>query len=335
MNFLGRTYTPIILINILLLVGFYLIYLSDEIVYFDIYSILAITFSTFFLFFFNVRSPKLEVLSMRALKFIKIISLSSIIIEFIYFGIPILGGTPYNEFGFPVMHHFATMYWMVILFGVKKNHFFDFLISLAIAILLLNRQLMLFSILAYLISSGDNLYDIFKKMILPIFLVFIAGAIRNIILDIDASTAINNDTNDGYGLVLTASFFFITLYLIGPIYSAFGVESDYWLNGMSKFWNTVPEWARFAADGYVSIEFSYILFYGAIILTIQIFLLTKTKFFSNASIILIIYAYFTFFSSVILSTPIIFNYILLYFVTIIFPNTKNDSRFCKKHIEHK
>lgn len=255
-------------------------------------------------------------LTERATTFLRALSILAVAIELAYFGVPLIGSIPYNEFGWPVVHHVAVMQWLLILFGKRRKRM-DLGISLFISAILFNRQMALFSILAYLMTVPMNKKRILVAGIVAATFVMLLGALRNQVLDVDTS-----GIEDVVSLPMSGSLFFIYLYLTGPIHSGLGLSSTLWDTQLGIYWNTVPEWALFSSRLNVSPELSFALFYGTCALLAQRLRNARTWELRCLGTLIHVYTFFSFFSNVLLSTPIIAGFLLVITARRLYPTRK-------------
>lgn len=176
-------------------------------------------------------------------------------VEFVYFGVPLISGVSYNEFGFPILHHAALMGWLLVFFSPK--HKLKFLIFHSfLCLLMLNRQYILFSVLAFLFS-----YEGKKQSSLLISTLFFAvilamGIVRNTILGVEF-----NPLESFIDVPLLSYFDFVIFFIIGPYIATFGSSSAEFNDLIFLFWNTIPEWRLLTLTTFKSISLSFILFY--------------------------------------------------------------------------
>lgn len=250
----------------------------------------------------NRRTPPVPTLSRAPAVLLRAICLTATAAEMIHFGVPLFGGVPYNEFGWPVVHHLAAGYWVLVLFG-RNRKVLDLGISLAIAALLFNRQMALFAVLAYLMTTRMSARQLMVAGMAAIGLAMALGSLRNRALDVDVSALA--DTID---LPYVSSLFFLYLYLTGPLYVGLGLQSDLWESQLSTYWNTVPEWAIFS-DNFPSVPSatSFALFYGLAAILSMAMRRSASWPVRCFGWLIHCYAFFAFFSGVLISTPIIAN----------------------------
>lgn len=245
----------------------------------------------------------LPTLNERAATVLRIASVSSFAVELAYFGAPLFGALPYNEFGWPVIHHLAVMHWVLVLFGTRHKTL-DLLITVVIATLLFNRQMALFGVLAYLMTQRMHIGRLVAAAAAAIGLMALVGTLRNLTLEVDTASLAETS-----GLSLGGPLFFLYLYLLGPLHVGLGLESPTWDNYLSVFWNTVPEWAQPAVATGLPPLLSFVLFYGTTVLASYRLRRSKDWFLRVLGSLIHVYLFFTFFSGVLLSTPIIANFL--------------------------
>ena len=242
--------------------------------------------------------------------FFKIICIS-IIVELLYFGVPVFGQVKYNEFGFPIVNHIALMMWMLVLFGRQKKKYL--LINTIFCLLTFNRQILLFGVLSYIMSNKIK-FNFKTLLITIIFLIFILaiGIYRNFVLKV------NFDPFFGYiDLPFSEYYDFIIFYLIGPYNASFSNLDFGFSESILNYWNTVPEWMFFHSKFLIPESISFIVFYSLFIFILLFIKRIKSvrKFYYVP--IIVIYSYFTFFSSVILSTVFVAPFLMLELVFLL------------------
>lgn len=259
------------------------------------------------------RLPKLPVLSSKAQVLIRIGSILALAVELAYFGIPLLGHIPYNEFGWPVVHHLAAMQWVLVLFG-KQHKKGDLFLTFVVGALLFNRQMVLFGVLAYLMTTPLPARKLIVTGLVAMLLMTLLGTLRNITLDVDT-----NSFSDVSSLSFAGPLFFIYLYLLGPLHQGMNLESEIWDTQLSLFWNTIPEWGRLAAYIGIPPSLSFILFYG--IFSFFSYWMRCSDYWNLRvfGILIHIYMFFSFFSGVLLSTPIIGNFLAVAVAGLLYP----------------
>lgn len=238
----------------------------------------------------------------RAIGLLRLACVSAAALELVWFGIPLLGHVPYNEFGWPVVHHLAVAPWMLVLFG-RQRKLLDLAISLVIAALLFNRQMGMFAVLAYLITTRLPLRRLVLIGAATIALMVFIGGLRNRSLDVDISSVESLS-----GLSFAGPFFFLYLYLLGPLHVAMGIESEAW-DSLGAYWNTIPEWATLSTRFGVAPELSFAVFFGSVALTGLALRRSSSWHLRILGSLIHVYSFFCFFSSVLLSTPIVANYL--------------------------
>ena len=252
----------------------------------------------------------------RAAAFLRVVSLIAISVEFLYFGIPLLGSIPYNEFGWPVVHHLAVMHWLLVLFASKRRNL-DFVISLVIAVALFNRQMALFAILSYLLTTSLPTKRLLTSGFVVATLLLLLGVLRNRVLEVDTAPV-----DEGFSVPLSGAAFFIYLYLTGPLYSALELSSDLWDNQLSAYWNTVPEWAHLSATSDVPPAQSFALFYGLCAMVALGLRRSRSWELQCLGTLIHVYSFFCFFSGVLLSTPVIAHFLALILAGYLFPRRR-------------
>jgi|SaaInlStandDraft_4_1057021.scaffolds.fasta_scaffold14526_1 hypothetical protein len=142
-------------------------------------------------------------------RFYSLIVVGSSIIEYTYFGLPILGDTLYTEYGFPFLHHIVVSSWLVVFikFRSKKISYLMLIFAILNPIFILNRDLLmltLFIIMARFWLSG---YINKKRFLLAIPLILILFSVLG---DIRSPNALN-------AVDLPFSFDLTASYLVWPI----------------------------------------------------------------------------------------------------------------------
>jgi len=252
----------------------------------------------------------------RAVVLVRIASLCALSLELMWFGVPLLGQVPYNEFGWPVIHHLAVVHWVLVLFGDKRKGL-DLLISLVIAALVFNRQLAMFAVLAYLMTKPMTLGRLGFIGLGAIALMALLGAVRNQVLDVDTSAF-----EDASGFVFAGPLFFIYVYLLGPLHVGLGMESEIWDNFLINYWNTVPEWALLVSRLEVPAPVSFLFFYGTTALVATALRRSRSWNLRSAGSLIHCYTFFSFFSWVVLSTPVISNFLVVAGAASMFAHTR-------------
>ena len=299
-----RIILPFIVIGFLIFIAYEFLNYNDLIIKKSLQPLFILVFSIFSIFLFKEKIIIPYLTLKQENLFFKII-LISIIIELLYFGLPITGQVLYTEFGFPIVHHISLMMWMLILFGKQKKKYL--LIHTIYCLLIFNRQILLFGVLSYIMSNKTNFN--FKTLLITVFFLifFLAvGIYRNFVLKIDF------DPFFGYiDLPFLEYYDFILFYLIGPYNASFNNLDYGFSDTIFNYWNTVPEWMFFSSKFLIPEYISFIIFYCLIILTLLLIKrMNSTRKFYYVPII-VVYSYFTFFSSVILSTVFVANFLML------------------------
>lgn len=250
------------------------------------------------------------VLSARAQVVLRVSSLSALAVELAYFGVPLLGGVAYNEFGWPVIHHLAAAYWLLILFGTR-HRMLDFLVTIAIASLLFNRQMALFATLALFMTRPMNTGRFLSFGLLAVAAMAALGALRNSTLGVDTS-ALDGD------VPLSSPLFFIYLYLTGPLNAAFGSNAA-WDTQLASYWNTLPEWFLFSKVLGLAPAASFAIFYTSAALLSAVCRRASDWRVKAFGWLIHIYAFFSFFSNVLIGTPIIASFAIIAMVSSLYP----------------
>lgn len=299
-----RIILPFVFIGLLIFFAFCFLNVNNLVIEksFQPFIILAFSIITIFLVKEKIVIPNLTLKQENL--FFKIICIS-IIVELLYFGVPIFGQVIYTEFGFPIVHHISLMMWMLVLFGKQKKKYL--LIHTIYCLLIFNRQILLFGVLSYIMSNKTN-FNFKTLLITMFFLIFFlaVGIYRNFVLKIDF------DPFFGYiDLPFLEYYDFILFYLIGPYNASFNNLDYGFSDTIFNYWNTVPEWMFFSSKFLIPEYISFIIFYCIIIITLLLIKrMNSTRKFYYVPII-VIYSYFTFFSSVILSTVFVANFLML------------------------
>lgn len=304
---------PALITAFFLISGYILsIVLDNQLILPPINLILIVISAITIYIFLNSSNLRIPQISERAASCIRFLSLLSIFAEFVYFGVPLLGSVPYNEFGWPLIHHVAVMGWVLVLFGERYKKY-DFVLVLVISVMLFNRQLALFALLAYLISSRYSFWKLGIYFLLAMLGVILLGMIRNQGLGVE----INESGMEN--LYMIENFFFIFLYLMGPLYSTNLLDSDLWNNYMSPYWNTIPEWAMLSQILGLQNWISFFLFYGFFCSLVFLFTYSRHPKLQVLGFLILFYLYFSFFSKVLISTPVIANFLVIIFFMLLLP----------------
>jgi hypothetical protein len=231
-----------------------------------------------------------------------------LLLEAAYFGgLPIFGQVKYNEFGFPVLHHIVFAMWAAPVLAPRRSGLYLGVALLAAAVMF-NRQMMLLALIGYLLRSG------MRNILLPMLIIgamVVLGSMRNELHDVQENVVQGGEFVSG---PLGGVLFWGYLYVLGPYMATFGADDpDIGSVEVTAYWNTVPEWAVLTKIG-VPVELSLALFYplaGAIVL-----FLTRVKLFEARvfGILTHVLCFVTFFSSTLLSTPVIGSALVISFV---------------------
>lgn len=304
---------PALITSLLLLCGYMIAVLMDNQSPLPPTNLILIVMSAVTLYILFIRSAlKIPQISERAAFCIRLLSLLCIMAEFIHFGVPLFGSVPYNEFGWPVVHHIAVMGWVLVLFGERYRKY-DFVTALVIAVMLFNRQLALFALLAYLMTSRFSLSRLGGYLLVALLGVTLLGVMRNLVLGVDTA---GSGMEEMYG---GGNLFFVFLYLMGPMYSTNSLDSNLWDNYLSLYWNTIPEWALLSQATGMYSWISFILFYGFFCSLVFFFRYSKHPKLQVFGFLVYAYIYFSFFSNVLVSTPVIANFSIILFFMLLLP----------------
>lgn len=263
----------------------------------------------------NRGAPPPPTLDERVVSVLRGVSLLAICVELLYFGVPLLGSVPYNEFGWPVVHHVAVMHWLLVLLG-RKHKILDLVIALSIAILLFNRQMALFTLLAYLMTTAMSYRKALTAAIAAVCFVSLVGIIRNEVFRIETNVT-------SVDLPFFDSLFFVYLYLTGPLVSGLALNSDLFDAQLSAYWNTVPEWAILSAKCGIPPALSFAIFFGIVGAISYWLRRTRTWETRCLGLLIHVYSYFCFFSGVLLSTPIIAGFLIVYVSALCRPRRRH------------
>ena len=304
---------PAVITSLLLLCGYIIAVMMDNQSPLPPTNLLLIVMSAITMYIlFNRSARRIPQMSERAASCIRLLSLLCIMAEFIHFGVPLFGSVPYNEFGWPVVHHVAVMGWVLVLFGERYRKY-DFVTALVIAVMLFNRQLALFALLAYLMTSRYSFWRLGGYLLVALLSVILLGVMRNLVLGVDTA---GNGMEEMYG---GENLFFIFLYLMGPMYSTNSLDSSLWDNYLSLYWNTIPEWALLSQATGMYSWISFILFYGFFCSLVFFFRYSKHPKLQVFGFLIYSYIYFSFFSNVLVSTPVIANFSIILFFMLLLP----------------
>lgn len=270
------------------------------------YALIAVGawFSFLYWIFRQVRIP-LPWAPERDSRLIVAAGLMLLLLEATYFGgLPIFGSVQYNKFGFPVLHHVVFTIWVVPLLAPRRS-FVYLLIALAVGAAMFNRQMMLLALAGFLLRSG--LRQIWLPVLVVISLVAL-GSLRNQLIGIEEVVLPGSPNIGGWAGQL---FFWSYLYVIGPYESTFGsgLAIDH-LIPISEYWNTVPDWVLFEQMG-LATGVSLGLFYTIVALATVV--LTRIRIHEARLLgsLIHVMAFLTFFSSALISTPILGSFLVL------------------------
>lgn len=223
-----------------------------------------------------------------------------LVLELLIFGVPLLGQVSYTEFGLPILHHLVAMQWIAILFS-ENRRFTYLLISVVSAILIFNRQLILLSIISFLISSNISVIRSLSLGALSLASIILLGLYRSTLQGAEISNVPFLQVSDQ----VFSSLFFIVLYILGPFQTVFSDNDPLWERFFQPYWNTVPEWALFNSAFDVNAYLSFVLFYGFFFILVIYFSKLKSKIMISFSTILHTMLFFTFFSRIVLTSSFI------------------------------
>ncbi len=224
----------------------------------------------------------------------------SALIEFVYFGVPLLSGVSYDEFGFPIIHHAALMGWLLVFFSPRHKLKFLFFHSF-LCLLMLNRQYILFSVLAFLFSYKGKKQSSLLIALLFFALILMMGIVRNSILEVEF-----NPLEQFIDSPLLNYFDFVIFFIIGPYIATFGSSSMDFNDLIFLFWNTVPEWRLLTLNTFKNVAFSFIFFY--VVSTFLLDFCSRIINFNWTRYVLAIsfvFIFFTFFSRTLFTTNFI------------------------------
>ncbi len=167
------------------------------------------------------------------INFIGLLSCVLIILELGMYGVPVLGHVSYTDFGAPILHVVIVSSLIVLSVSsiILNRNYKWFLITLVIAIVILNRFLLIFVLVSFLFfhlsNKNFNFKSLFKSFLFISFVIFLFGMIGTWrmanILDIsywDAQKYILIAGNASEIYIETGfpvSFFWFWLYLTSPI----------------------------------------------------------------------------------------------------------------------
>lgn len=226
------------------------------------------------------------------------IGLGAFVLEAGYFGLPILGQVNYTEFGFPVVHHVVFTLWTAPLLA-RRRPFVHLLVALGVGAMIFNRQMMLLSMIAYLMRVGSR--GFFAPIVVGVAVVAL-GSLRNQLLGVEEVVRQDGQFLSG---PLGGLLFWGFLYSAGPYSATFGAATG--VEGpinLADYWNTVPEWAVLAKIGF-PLGLSLAVFYP--LLAVLVAVLTRARSYEAQifGILIHVLSYMTFFSATLLSTPLI------------------------------
>lgn len=275
----------------------------------------------FILLFFLCRKLKFNLYGIASNVYLKLISaiiLFTFVIEIVYFGLPILGHLKYNEFGFPLLHHFVCSSWLIafIKFRNRYLNFLKILFIFLVPIIILNRHLFLFSFLAFLFTSQKSYKFFFWSVLLAAIFFGVIGNIRT-----------HSDVLNTLDISFTEYFYsfhpilqWFILYSSCSMYNLFSsisLNKPYFMQD-SRI-NTFPEFSFF----YFEYSFLGFLVYFLFIFFFIFLLYFLNRFFLKRFLldnIFIIYSFIslflTFFSTTFFNSHTLFQILLL----LIFPS---------------
>ena len=299
-----RIIIPVLVIGVLIFASHFLLLKNDLILKKTLQPLLILVFSLFTLLLYKEKIQIPLISEKQEKLFFKLIC-TIILIELSYFGIPLLGHISYADFGFPIFHHTSLMLWILILFGRKKNKYF--IIHTLFCLLIFNRQLILFGVLSYLFSNKIKI-NFYSSSLAILFITFFLGIgyYRNFVLDVEFDPFI--------GLIelpYLEFYDFILFYIIGPYNASFGNVHYQLSQSIFNFWNTEPEWIIFSLKYKIPKSLSFVFFYGIIIVFLFIIKRIKSSRKFYYAPIIIIYSYFTFFSTVLFTSVFLANILML------------------------
>ena len=297
---------PIYVNIFLLFVAFLILNYSDLVD--EIPVIIPIFIFVNFLFFFNFQFSIGRLNPSQEIIFFSFI-ITSFCSELLYFGFPLFGQISYVDFGFPVVHHLTMMSWILILFGNNKVKYLLF--NTLICLILFNRQFLLFGILAFLISYPKKISFGYKFLFLVIFSIVILslGIWRNYVLGVDFSPFTNV-----ISLPYIHYYDFILFYVVGPYNSSFGNLDLAFSDKIFSYWNTVPEWMYFSFLFKIKPAFSFVIFYSLVLFIVWLISIFFQKRRNYYIPIIYVFLFFTFFSSVLVSTVFLGVLLMLEFL---------------------
>jgi hypothetical protein len=269
----------------------------------------GIWFGALFYVLRHVRIP-LPWVPPRDVKLIVLGGLGVLTLEMIYFGgLPLLGSVKYYEFGFPFLHHIVFTIWVLPLLAPRHNGLY-LAVALIAGAAMFNRQLMLLAMAGFLLRKG--LRHIAVPMLVGAAVVAL-GSLRNRLYGIDEAVTAQDGVLGGLGF-LGSFLFWAYLYVVGPYDVTFGSggsETDFVFTG--AYWNTVPDWTVLTHLGLptaVALGAFYTLIAGLVIV------LTRTRLYEARLFGTLIHmmSFLAFFSSALLSTPVIGSLLVVAFI---------------------
>lgn len=149
-------------------------------------SLALICLFTYTLNIDNQKSNRLKVM-MPFPRGIACLVIASSLIEYMVFGIPLMGDGLYTEFGFPFIHHIAVTSWLLIFIFKTESNIFLRKIFLAFALLnpllMLNRDILLLTLFCiitiYLEERKLRLRSLVLIMLLVLMFFGLVGQIRS------------------------------------------------------------------------------------------------------------------------------------------------------------
>ena len=299
-----RIIIPVLVIGVLVFGSHFLLSHNDLIIKKTLQPFIILVFSLFTLLLYKEKIQIPLISEKQEKLFFKLIC-TIILIELSYFGIPLLGHISYVDFGFPIIHHISLMLWILILFGRKKIKYS--IINTLFCLLIFNRQLILFGVLSYLFSNKVKI-NFYSLSLAILFITFFLGIgyYRNFVLDVEFDPFMGL-----IDLPFLEFYDFILFYFIGPYNASIGNVYFVLSQSIFNFWNTKPEWMIFSLKYKISPSLSFVSFYGIIIIILMILKRIKSsrKFYYIP--IIVIYSYFTFFSTVLFTSVFLANILML------------------------
>lgn len=201
-----------------------------------LYFIVLNVIAGFIWHFIRLSSVSFNTIPVNAHFKINVIGLCScalILVELSIYGVPLLGHVSYTDFGAPILHVALVSSLLVLSVAsvLAGRSFKWFLITLLIAVLILNRFLLIFVLLSFLFfhlsNKKFNFRSVFKSFLFISFIVFLFGLLgtwrMSSILGISYAEAqeyilVAGDASDFYIRTgLPISFFWFWIYLTSPI----------------------------------------------------------------------------------------------------------------------